>query len=109
MATDQIEYPEKRRLEIDAMFREVLGNDNVYYAPPENIKLKYECIVYERAEIRVNFANNVPYKNDRRYVATVISKDPDTLTPDKLATKEKCTMDRMFVTDNLYHYVFTVY
>ena len=109
MAIDPNNPAEKHRLELEEMFREVLGNNNVYFAPPETVRLKYECIVYERVNNKTVFANNVPYKTDRRYVVTVISEDPDTVTPDKLATKEKCTLDRTFCTDNLYHFVFTVY
>ena len=111
MATDQNEigYPERHRLELDSMFRELLGNNNVYFAPPESIKLKFPCIVYERVNSQVFFANNKPYKNDTRYLATVITEDPDTDVPDKLAAKEKCTWDRTYVVDNLYHYAFTVY
>lgn len=107
--SDDILYHERHRQDLEAMFKEVLGNNNVYFAPPETKKLSYECIVYDRVSGDQTFANNTPYKTDRRYTVTVISKDPDTLTPDKLATKEKCTFDRSFCTDNLYHFVFTVY
>ena len=50
MATDpnQISYAEKHRKELELMFKEVLGNDHVYYAPPESVKLVYDCIVYEK-------------------------------------------------------------
>lgn len=109
MAKDQVEYAEEHRQELHEKFKKILGNDHVYFAPPEHFKFEYECIVYERVSGQTIFANNTPYKNDRRYTATVISKDPDTLTPDRLAALEKCTFDRSFCTDNLYHFVFTVY
>lgn len=109
MAKDQFEYAEEHRIALHKMFEEVLGNTNVYFAPPESVHLEYECIIYERVSGQTEFANNKPYKNDRRYTVTVISKDPDTVTPDKLASKEKCTFDRSYCVDNLYHFVFTVY
>ena len=109
MATDRLEYAEEHRQKLHEMFEEVLGNDHVYFAPPESVHLEYECIVYDRVSGQSFFANNTPYKNNRRYTVTLISKDPDTVTPDKLATKEKCTFDRSYCVDNLYHFVFTVY
>jgi hypothetical protein len=102
-------YREKHQHDLETMFREVLGNNNVYFDPPESVKLKYDCIVYERVNNSTFFANNKPYKLDTRYVVNVISRDPNTKVPDRLAEKEKCTFDRHFVVDNLHHFVFTVY
>ena len=106
---DQMTYIKKHQDDLEKMFMEVLGNDHVYFQPPESVKLKYECIVYSRVNVKPAFAGNSPYKTDRRYIATIISTDPDTTTPDKLALKECCTQDRAFASDGLYHYVFTVY
>lgn len=100
---------EKRRLEIDNLFREILGTTDVYFEPPENVKLKYPCIIYNRTSGLTNFASNKPYTFNYRYTVTVIDRDPDSRIPEKLASQQCCTFDRGFTNDNLYHYVFTIY
>lgn len=114
MAIDQtnqlaIDHLDDHRKELEEMFAEVLGNDNVYFSPPESVRMNYECIVYERVSGLTHFADNKPYRVSERYIATIISKDPDTKTPYKLASQEKCTFDRSYSSDGLYHFVFTVY
>ena len=40
-----------RRYELQAVLEGILGSGNVYFQPPENLKMRYDCIVYERSEI----------------------------------------------------------
>ena len=100
---------EKRRLELNNLFKEILGTDNVYFEPPETVKLKYPCIIYERASGLTNFASNKPYTFNFRYTVTVIDRDPDSRIPGMLASQKYCTFDRSFTNENLYHYIFTIY
>lgn len=83
--------------------------ENVYYCPPSSHKMKYPCIIYERRYTKAGFADNKPYTLDTSYVVTVIDKDPDSNIVPQLEKLEKCTFDRHFVIDNLYHDVFTIY
>ena len=39
------------RERLSAILHEVLGSDNVYYQPPESVKMKYPAIVYTRDSI----------------------------------------------------------
>ena len=110
MANDQIVTPEeKRRLELSASFKEILGSENVYFEPPESVKLEYPCILYERSSGFTDFASNKPYIFRYRYTVTVIDRDPDSDIPGKIATLPMCTFDRGFVVNNLYHKVFTCF
>ena len=99
---------ERRRLKIHADFKAL--TPNVYYEPPENVRLIYPCIIYERTSGRSSYSNNLPYSFDFRYKVTIISKDPDDRMVEKLAsTQECCSFDRAYQSDNLYHSVFTLY
>ena len=97
------------RSELNAKFVSILGSGNVYFQPPETIKMRYPCIVYDISGIPEKFANNGPYKVDRRYSVTVIDRDPDSKIPDDILKLRYCTFDRHFVSDNLHHFTFTLY
>ena len=83
---------------------------NVYFQPPENLKLSYPCVVYTLSSIDHQYADNKTYIGKRRYQVTLITKDPD----DELVQKtidnfELCKFDRFFTSNNLNHNVFILY
>lgn len=100
---------DQKRIEFHEKLVEVLGSRNVYYQPPESIKLKYPCIIYQRAADHRVKADNCLYYSKRRYELTVIDKDADSEIPDKLIHLPYCSFDRSYTADNLYHYSFTMY
>jgi len=97
------------RIQLQTLLESVLGSRNVYFQPPPTVEMKYPCIVYNLDNMDTRFADNYPYKLEKRYVLTIIDKDPDSLIPDRIALLQKCTFDRHFVTDNLNHNIFTIY
>lgn len=82
---------------------------HVYYQPPSNIKIAYPCIVYSMSDIDTKFADNIPYMRQKQYNLTVIDKDPDSMIVDKVSHLPRCTFDRMYIADNLYHWTFSIY
>lgn len=46
-----------RRAELGKIFREILGNGNVYFQPPSNTQMRYPAIRYERSEMAVKHAD----------------------------------------------------
>lgn len=98
----------EHRLELDDIFREILGNNHTYFQPPESVKLQYPCIVYDR-DIRTVKADDISYLYRCRYEVTLIAKDPDSELPLKILDLPYCSMDRHFTNDNLHHWVFTLY
>lgn len=82
---------------------------HVYFQPNTNIRIAYPCIVYQLSDIDAKFADNIPYIHQRKYSLTVIDKDPDSMIVDKVAALPRCSFDRPYVADNLYHWVFTIY
>lgn len=98
-----------RRIQFQKILEEILGNDNVYYQPPESIKLKYPCIIYEKNNIDVDYADDSAYQMNDMYLVTLIGRDPDTEIPYQLLLLPTSSFERRFVSDNLYHDVFRIY
>ena len=97
------------RLELQTKLEELLGSRNVYFQPPESIKLSYPAIVYSREMIENDHANDDVYMQSLRYSITVIDANPDSEIPLKISKLPLCRSDRHFKSDNLNHYVFTLY
>lgn len=86
-----------------------LGTNNVYFQPPENTKITYPAIIYKRDAANTEFADNNPYQHTKRYLATVIDKDPDSEIVEAMAKLPKCIFSRHFVADNLNHDSYVIY
>lgn len=100
----------KSRVELHEKLCGFLGSRNVYFQSPETVLMKYPCIVYNLGDIRARRANDAVYTMDKRYDVTLITKDPDNDLIDKMAVAfPLCEFNRSFVSDNLYHYVYTLY
>ena len=98
-----------RRAELGKIFREILGNGNVYFQPPSNTQMRYPAIRYERSEIAVKHADNGPYNHRIRYMVTVIDSDPDSEIVNRVSMLPYCYFDRHYAQDNLNHDVFEIY
>ncbi len=99
-----------RREQLDKILRAILESGNVYFQPPESVKMKYPCIRYELSDIANRHADNKNYNLVDRYTIQYINKDPDDATKRYiLETFEMCSFDRFYTADNLNHYVFTLY
>lgn len=97
------------RLDLQTKLETILGSRNVYFQPPESVKMKYPAIVYSLANIENTYANNQVYKQLRAYEITVIDADPDSPIVTAISTLPRCRFDRVYVADNLNHTVFTLY
>lgn len=71
--------------------------------------MQYPCIIYKRDDVDTTFADNKPYRHTKRYLVTVIDRDPDSRIPEKVADLPLCTFDRFYVADNLNHDVFNLF
>ena len=77
-----------RRTELQTLLEEILGSKNVYFQPPDTVSMKYPAIVYSLNRI---------------------DKNPDSEFIDKISSLPLCQFDRPYKSDNLNHYVFTLY
>ena len=97
------------RLALQKLLSEVLGSDKVYFQPPANITLTYPCIVYSMETFDAQNADNNNYRMHKRYQVTYISRNPESEVPNQLQALPLCSHSNRFVSDNLYHDVFTIY
>jgi hypothetical protein len=97
------------RLTLHEELCKILGSRNVYFQPPESIKLKYPAIVYSRKNIDSLHANNQVYKQSVAYDITVIDEDPDSEVVWKISQLPSCRFDRHFASEHLNHDTFTLF
>lgn len=97
------------RLELQSKLEELLGSRQVYYQPPESVKMDYPAIVYFKSNIKTTSANDTKYSKINRYDVTVISKKPDDPVLDKLLSLPYCSYDRPYKSNNLNHDTFILY
>lgn len=97
------------RLDLQSLLEELLGSRNVYYTPPESIKMQYPAIRYSKKKIESVHADDSKYLMRDCYELIVISRTPDHPVIKQLLALPYCSYDRPYVVDNLYHDVFTIY
>ena len=97
------------RLDLQSLLEELLGSRNVYYTPPESIKMQYPAIRYSKKKIESVHADDAKYLMRDCYELIVISRTPDHPVIKQLLALPYCSYDRPYVADNLYHDVFTIY
>lgn len=97
------------RLELHEILCDILGSRNVYYQPPESVKMSYPAIVYARANVYNEFADDDVYKQSHAYTLTVIDFDPDSEIVSAVSKLPRCRFDRHYAYNNLNHDVFTIY
>lgn len=98
-----------KRVELQKIFEGLLGSKNVYYQPPETLKMEYPCIRYSKVNIDSKHADNIKYVNTNAYDAVVISKLPDNEVIEKILELPLTSYDRHYVSDNLNHDVIRIY
>lgn len=97
------------RLELHEVLCTILGSRNVYFQPPESIRMSYPAIVYELDRVNGPKADDRLYLKHHRYAIKYISRDPDNTVIDAMLELPYCNFDRRFVTDNLYHDCFDLH
>ena len=98
------------RLTLHEELCELLGSRNVYFQPPESVKMQYDAIRYVLGGKNLKRADNRIYNSTNRYEGVLITRDPDTTIPDKILNHfEMCSFGRPYTADNLNHYPFTIY
>lgn len=99
-----------RRYELQTRLENILGSDNVYYNPPQNIRLSYPCIVYSMSRKNISRADNVLYKVVTGYDITFMHINPDDSIDAKLlGSFSNSSFNRSFILDNIYHDVYLIY
>lgn len=97
------------REELQSKLETLLGSKNVYYQPPESLKINYPAIIYSKNNITKTHADNTGYRMNTRYDITVVDRRPDNPVIQKLLTMPYCSYDRHYISDNLNHDSLTLY
>ena len=97
------------RLELHEELCSILGSRNVYFQPPASVRMSYPAIVYSLYNIDNHQADNDIYNQNLQYMLILIDEDPDSEVLERLRKYRRARFVRPYVSDNLNHYVFTVY
>ena len=98
------------RLELQDELETLLGSENVYFQPPESLRMSYPCIRYELSGAMPFRASNQAYAVHKAYTVYHIYKNPDgDLVNTFLTTFQMCDFDRHYTADGLNHDVYTIY
>lgn len=98
----------ERRLQFQAELETICPN--VYFQPPETMKLQFPCIVYFKTNVMVLRANNNVYKNSQSYTVTYVTKDPDSEVPFDILRHFKYTkIDSFYKSENMNHTKLTIF
>lgn len=97
------------RAELQVKLEKLLGSRNVYYQPPESVKMDYPAIRYSMNDVLTRHADNILYSKMKQYQIIVIDRKPDNPVIDKLLELPYCSYERGYKSDNLNHDVLTLY
>lgn len=98
----------KPRSELSAILNSI--EPNCYFQPNSNTKMVFPCIVYKIKSIDIEKADNKLYKHYNVYEITHIYKSPSSeKRMTFLEAFDFIAFDRPFISDGLYHDVFTLY
>lgn len=99
-----------KRLTLHAELIKILGNNNVYFQPPESLKMQYPCIRYSKARPKLFHADNKIYINKRHYELMVIDTNPDSEIGEILqSTFPYCSINAQYNSNNLTHIALDLY
>ena len=99
----------KDRLSLNATLLSTLGSTNVYFQPPPSLVLNYPCIIYKLDGVDKFNANDKRYLGSKRYLLTVVDKNPDSNIYDKILNLPYSNFETSFCKDSLNHYVCSLY
>lgn len=99
-----------KRVSLQMELENLLGSKEVYFQPPNKIKMRYPAIVYHLDRVDIDKADNSTYAMHDRYIVTVMTKDPDSdLHKRILEHFPMSSYDRSARNDNIYHHYLTLY
>lgn len=98
-----------RRVELGKLFRKEIGIPNVYFQPPSNQKIQYPALIYSRASIEHQNADNIKYKRYTRYSFVIVDKNPDSEYVQRASLLPYCRHERFYTKDNMNYDAFSIY
>lgn len=99
----------RTRVDLQYFLEDLLGSRNVYFQPPASILMQYPAIVYSLDNVWNTSADDSIYIQGTGYQITVIDEDPDSEIAKKVSRILTCRFNRFFTSDDLNHFVYTIY
>lgn len=99
------------RLELHEALCDFIGTRNVYFQPPNGMKLKFPAVVYRVVDKPAKRADNKNYLVSTIYNVTVITSDPDEASEKSdlfLAQFDTAKFLSQGVADGLYNTTFKI-
>lgn len=89
---------------------EKLAGANVYFQPPASVHLAYPCVIYNLAVGDIKRADDNVYSYTNRFELMFIYRKPNMEIVEKVMRAfPMCSVSRIYIADNLYHYAFNLY
>ena len=89
---------------------ERLAGRNVYFQPPASVQLVYPCVIYNLSAGYTKHADDSVYTYTNRFELIFIYRKPNIeIIEQVLRTFPMCSVSRVYIADNLYHYAFNLY
>lgn len=89
---------------------EKLAGANVYFQPPASVHLAYPCVIYNLAVGDIKRADDGVYSYTNRFELMFIYRKPNMEIVEKVMRAfPMCSVSRIYIADNLYHYAFNLY
>lgn len=88
---------------------EILGNRHVYFQPPKEELMEYPCIRYSLTDIDNTHADDRTYLRDYCFNVILIHPEANNCIVDRLSNMQFSTLNKIYTTQGLNHYVFTIY
>ena len=88
---------------LQSILEDLLGSRNVYFQPPENLKMDYPAIKYSIGKIDNRYADNSKYSNFTRYDVIVIDRLPNNEVIQKILHLPYSSFDRHYIANGYNH------
>lgn len=83
---------------------------NLYFQPPETVKISYPCFIYHKISPNIQRASNSLYLFTEGYNVLWIDKNPDNQMNKRIYEEfDYVSSSSPYVSDNLYHTSFDIY
>lgn len=99
------------RTELDEILCDIVGSEErCYFVAPSNIGMQYPCIKYNLSGVLTRYANNRKYLVANEYTIIVIDEcEESEIVSNVMSHELPFRFDRQYISDGLYHTVFTLY
>ena len=87
----------------------IISSENVYFNPPEKHKITYPAALIQLNDISTQHGSNIRYTSFYQYKITLITLTEPLEFIKKILELPYCSYNTSFISDKLYHTVFTIY